>query len=373
MSKYKKIKKRNIYSKSKSKQKWKKITINILFVLLLVAVGFFLTKFISENFNKQNSSNSQSSSNLDNNSSSSENLPSESSSSSSVTEQKTEQIMNMPLDVALNVEKAKTFISNAKSKGYSSIVVELKDNTGKIYYDSKIQQAIQYKAINSNKIDIENLISEIKNQDMQAIAKVNAFNDHTAAHYRNDNSYSYRNGTWYDGDPNGAGRRWLNPYKDKARNYISDIGVEISEKGFNSIIFADVQFPNTLGYETPNQTLKKQEILNKFVNELETKITKSNVIIGFDSNSYFDVNTEKYGGNPKNIVAKNICAFINTSDLNNILINGNKINVQQDANLLIGKLKEIIPNVKIYGNVSGNYFDEYVEACIALKLKGVIT
>lgn len=116
----------------------------------------------------------------------------------------------------------------------NAMVIDIKDDTGNILYDSQITLVNE---IGAEVVYIRNLpefIAKLKDHNVYCIARIVAFKDQVVTRKRPELAVRNQNGTVFvDAD----GERWLNPYSEDAWNYLVGIAKEAAEAGFDEINF----------------------------------------------------------------------------------------------------------------------------------------
>ena len=225
-------------------------------------------------------------------------------------------------DKLSNAKYVTDFINKSKSEGKNAIVVSLKDENGILLYPSQIPQAREWGAISRSAVDARKIAAEIEAAGLIPIAKVNAFYDQTAPHFKRNNSYVYSSQkvTYLFTNPvTKRSERWLNPYESSARKYICDIVAEVSELGYRQVFLNHVSFPAVELNSKVNlgsDAKSKSEILRQFLDELNSK--NVSYILAYDWRVFVEGNVADilYGGDISTYGAQNQAPLI---DLNNKL------------------------------------------------------
>ena len=89
-----------------------------------------------------------------------------------------------------------------------------------------------------------------------------------AVHYYDTETY------WLDNSPELGGKKWLNPYSDKAQEYILSLIEELCDMGFETVLLDSVQFPSGMaldkaGYGEAAKTVTKSQLLSDFVKKAQ--------------------------------------------------------------------------------------------------------
>lgn len=157
----------------------------------------------------------------------------------------------MPAQFALDLNRIDAFISALPQDEYDTIIVDLKDDNGTLYYKSQLEQAVAAEAIAPRSLDASAIAARIRGAGFRPAARINSFNDHIMSAYDRDCAVLYMNTdwTWLDNSPDLGGKPWLNPYSEKAQKYITDVSLELVSGGFDLIILDSLHFPTGVGLE----------------------------------------------------------------------------------------------------------------------------
>lgn len=149
--------------------------------------------------------------------------------------QKTEYFLSDT--AALSSDALKSELAEAKSSGFSVVVVTLKDEDGVFLYNSSIPR------VKSNgTLSAAQIAAEIEKAGFIPAAKISTIKDKSNGvtfdcHYK----FSY-GGVWLDNRP-GVGKTWISPFDEKAYDFIKQITTELSQAGFKRIIAANTMVP----------------------------------------------------------------------------------------------------------------------------------
>ncbi len=240
---------------------------------------------------------------------------SEDSSGGAQAEDETLQAVNLPVETAKNPSALSSFLSSAKSKGANAVVLELKDTTGTLWYRSSVAQAEEYGAVSENAVEIAQIVETIKEAGLKPVAKLSAFMDKTAPNAARNNGYLYENSNsaWWDNAVDNGGKPWLNPYKKAACDYLIALQNELVSKGFDTIIWHKVEFPEVRVFSSANmgseaEGVTQQQALNNFIARCETEAEEkgATVFISYPVSAAFGLNESWFGGNPSGLKVKNV-------------------------------------------------------------------
>jgi len=172
-----------------------------------------------------------------------------------------------PANVLSNSTALLAFIAEAKSEGYSAVVIEMKDEVGQLLYLSGVMLGeppkliAEDRAIVTGSLSAQSVASAIAAEGLIPVARVNTLRDHIAPLRHADVTYA----GWLDGRPDSGGRAWANPFLQGTRVYNTEIVRELHDAGFEAVILAGVTFPTK-----PFSALDRQ-ILHADVTNLETR------------------------------------------------------------------------------------------------------
>ena len=160
------------------------------------------------------------------------------------------QVYNPPVDVkgiyltgwkAGQEKEFEKLLELADKTEINAMVIDVKDNTGRMTYQSNLPMVKEIKA-NSGRIqDIDALLNTLKQNDIYAIARIVVFEDPILAKNRPEWSIRTKSGNLWTTQ---KGLGWVDPYNRDVWDYIIDIAEEAARKGFNEIQFDYVRFPS---------------------------------------------------------------------------------------------------------------------------------
>lgn len=217
----------------------------------------------------------------------------------------------LPLSTASDSTKLSEFIESIKAQGYNAAVLELKNEDGTIFYNTKNTMAADVKAVSETAItNLPEIIAKLRGENIVPIANIHAFKDKTATKNR-DAKILYEgkeNWSWFD---SANGKPWLNPYKSAAQDYIISLSCELAELGFEDIMVSSLMFPDVRNFKFADfgeleKTVSHAEILKQFADKLKAQINEKNakLLLCYDAFKAGEENNVIYGGaNPKDFAA----------------------------------------------------------------------
>lgn len=162
-----------------------------------------------------------------------------------------------------NNDYRQKLITNLK-KGYiNSVVIDIKDYSGYILYDTQLSVV---KEINGqkSKMDVRQVIDDFHEADIYVIARQTVFQDPILAESRPALALHDKNGNiWYDNKK----LAWLDPNNKQVWEYNLQIAKEAVSLGFDEINFDYMRYPSdgpmsTLDYQLANDQTKYETMKN---------------------------------------------------------------------------------------------------------------
>lgn len=125
--------------------------------------------------------------------------------------------------------------------GYNAVVIDVKSIYGNFYYSTQLSGAPRADALDISEVD--KLIEELTGRsDLIVIARVPAFSDRRYALAHQSEGLPIWNGALWEGDDVCY---WLNPYSNNVQGYLTSIAIELSQRGFDGVLFDDFYFPGS--------------------------------------------------------------------------------------------------------------------------------
>ena len=197
----------------------------------------------------------------------------------------------------------------AEQAGYTAVVVDLKDEDGRLWYTSATAWAAEARAVQESALSMEALQTLRdtlqETYGLTLVPRLFAFRDNTAPRYLETARIApvgEPGSVWYDDKPAEGGRRWLNPYAADAQAYILGLAKELNEGGFPSLVLDGVQFPSQESkayYGDAGQTAKPRgDVLAEFVAAMNSTVGKDAWLLTCTATASVGEKTTVYGANP---------------------------------------------------------------------------
>lgn len=216
---------------------------------------------------------------------------------------KIDKVAYLPISTALNDDALNSYLDKIKAQGYNAVVLELKDEKGSIYYNTKNEMALSVDALNESVLpDISKTLKSIEDKGFSAIVNIHAFKDMTATKNADAKiKYMGQPGwSWFDA---ANGKPWLNPYSSVAQQYIIDLATELSMLGVKNIMVSSVMFPSVKNFYQADfgeleKTVSHKDILLSFSDTLKKAVNQNGAKLYLRYNSVEAENTANviYGG-----------------------------------------------------------------------------
>ncbi len=175
-------------------------------------------------------------------------------------------------------------IEIADTTEINALVIDVKDDNGKITYsmDSPIVKNI--KAATNAVPDMEGLVKELQSKGIYVIARIVAFKDPYLAEQRHELAIKKTDGSLYR-DNNGE--CWVNPYNEEVWEYLVEVASKAAATGFNEIQFDYIRFSTGKGMDKVDfgeeaQTRTKEEVILEFTKYAYDKLKPLGVFVSAD-------------------------------------------------------------------------------------------
>ena len=157
----------------------------------------------------------------------------------------------------------------------NAVAVCLKDDSGKIYYDSKVRGAIDCGAVAGNSA-ADAAIQGLVDSDYYTIGRISTLHDSFYAYkHMTDAAVCQLTGfVWYDTNST----HWLAPEKQAARQYVTDIVTECGKMGFDELLLEDMHYPREgrlSRIKTDERTMTQQEALALLADDIHTALEQA--------------------------------------------------------------------------------------------------
>jgi len=174
-------------------------------------------------------------------------------------------------------------IDIAKNTEINAVVVDVKDWSGYITYDTNVPEAEQYEAERILIPDIEAFVERFHKQGIYVIARITVFQDPVLA-WTKPNLAVYRKSNkfllWLDK----SGLAWIDPASKESWDYNIAIAEDALSRGFDELNFDYVRFPSdgnleNMGFPLWDGTTSKNLIIKGFYQSLRERLPKATLSV----------------------------------------------------------------------------------------------
>ena len=139
-----------------------------------------------------------------------------------------------------NTERMNDLITIMDETELNAVVIDIKDDYGKITYDMKnVPAVVELESIESCIDDLPGLLKKFKEHGIYCIARIVTMRDPHLARVKPEWMLTRQDGTVYKDN---SGYPWVNPYKEEYWKYILDIALECGNAGFQEVQFDYFRF-----------------------------------------------------------------------------------------------------------------------------------
>ena len=166
----------------------------------------------------------------------------------------------------------------------NAVVVDVKGDSARIAWDSPHPIAKDAGAYFPGLMDLQEFIKRCRERDIYIIARVVAFKDDTAAAAHPELAVTTKDEQIYK---DYSEQRWLDAYRQEARDYIVDLTLEVAQMGFDEIQFDYIRFPtegklNWRVYAKEDTEENRSQAINEFLAQAYTALKPTPVFLSAD-------------------------------------------------------------------------------------------
>lgn len=182
------------------------------------------------------------------------------------------------------MDKRDELIEIADTTEINALVIDVKDDNGRITFKMDSPKAQEVGAITNTISDIDELMKLLKEKNIYPIARIVAFKDPFLAEQKHELAIKNKDGSLYR-DNNGE--CWINPYEREVWDYLIEISTKAAEVGFKEIQFDYIRFSTGMGmseaYFGPLAEVKtKEDIIIEFTRYAYEKLRPIGVFVSAD-------------------------------------------------------------------------------------------
>lgn len=182
------------------------------------------------------------------------------------------------------MDKRDTLLQLADSTEINAMVIDVKDDNGRITFKMDSPSAQEIGATTNTISDIDDLLKLLKEKNIYPIARIVAFKDPYLAEKRHELAIKNKDGSLYR-DNNGE--CWINPYEKEVWDYLVEVSTKAAEAGFMEIQFDYIRFSTGKGMSEADfgplaEEKTKEDIILEFTKYAYEKLKPLGVFVSAD-------------------------------------------------------------------------------------------
>jgi len=174
-------------------------------------------------------------------------------------------------------------INIARDTEINGVVIDIKDWSGYIAYDTALSEAKEYNAKSIRIKDIGSLVQKLRGEGIYSIARITVFQDPVLARARPDlavHSKANPASLWLDK----SGLAWIDPAAKESWDYNIALAREAVELGFDEINFDYIRFPSDgnlgdMSFPLWDENISSHLILREFFEYMRWELPEVNLSI----------------------------------------------------------------------------------------------
>lgn len=188
--------------------------------------------------------------------------------------------------VAGSPSKMSALIQQVEQSELNAVVIDVKDDQGRLTYDSQVPMANDLQSDQSLMIkNLERLLTDLEERNIYTIARLVVFKDPLLAAKKTNLAMRTKQGElWRDG----RGVAWVDPYQRQVWDYNIAIAKEAAKLGFDEIQFDYVRYPENgakvdkdVTFHNPNKVSKADNIA-KFLHQARESLHQQGAFVSAD-------------------------------------------------------------------------------------------
>ena len=174
-------------------------------------------------------------------------------------------------------------IDIAKTTEINAVVIDIKDFSGYVAYDTAVREVEKYGAEQKRISNIDFLIEKLHAEDIYVIARITVFQDPILARARPDlaiHNKTKEDSLWLDN----SGLAWIDPAAKESWDYNIAIARDAASHGFDEINFDYVRFPSDgdlkdMSFPFWDEKVPKHLIIRQFFKYLREELSDVKISI----------------------------------------------------------------------------------------------
>lgn len=182
------------------------------------------------------------------------------------------------------MKKFREIADGVTRSGLNALVIDIKDCTGKVGYDSAVPFVAEIKSHERRIRDLRAVLSYCRERDIYAVARIAVFQDPLLAAAKPELAVKVAGGgIWKDR----KGQSWVDPASRKVWEYNLALAKEAATTGFDEVQFDYVRFPTDgrlkgLAYPVYKADVPKRQVIKEFFRYLDEELKPLDVVVSAD-------------------------------------------------------------------------------------------
>ncbi len=166
----------------------------------------------------------------------------------------------------------------------NTLVIDIKDCSGKVGYDSALPFVAEIKAHERRIRDLGAVLNYCRERKIHTIARISVFQDPVLAAAKPELALKSTGGaTWKDRN----GQAWVDPSSHKVWEYNLNLAKEAAYRGFDEVQFDYVRFPTdgsleAMAYPVYKTEVPKHQVIKKFFIYLDQELKPMDILVSAD-------------------------------------------------------------------------------------------
>lgn len=180
--------------------------------------------------------------------------------------------------------KMEKLMQIADSTEINAMIIDVKDDYGKITYQMDSATAKEIGAVTNEISDMELLVKTLKDKGVYLIARIVAFKDPYLAEHKQELAIKNKDGSLYRDN---KGECWVNPYKKEVWDYLAEVSSQAAAIGFDEVQFDYIRFStgdglSNIDFGIDAKTKTKEDIIIEFTKFIYEKLKPLGVFVSAD-------------------------------------------------------------------------------------------
>lgn len=189
-----------------------------------------------------------------------------------------------------------SIIDLIKETELNTVVIDIKDYTGKVAFDTDIKLANDLDLEEIRIKDFRGLVQRLHEENIYVIVRISVFQDPELAEKRQDLALKNKHtgAIWRDN----RGLGWMDPASREVWNYVASLAQEAADYGVDEVNFDYIRFPSdgnlsSISYPFWDRKTPKYEIIRRFYRYLQLRMKHYPVYLSADLFGLTLVKTEE--------------------------------------------------------------------------------